>query len=223
MSKETIVERYLFRGAFTPPLVASASGFPWCYKLTKTAGSPAVVGTAGVLAHTLDAQAEVEVAKSYFGDQLSYPIGKLKRVRFWASLTASSFTPITAFLGMTGNANDTLSSIGQFAVFKVTGSSSLVIDTKDGTVTNTGISTGSIAWSGGTVKQFEIDFSKGTGDVRFFVDNADGDLRPVAAKKTFDMSNYTGNLQPYVQVQKSSNGATATLNLVRVDVEVNQN
>lgn len=221
MSKETICERHLFRGAMTPPVVGSPDGTIWRKKTTGT--NTSVLGTAGVMALVMDSVVEIQNAKLYFGNQLSYAIGSLKRVRFWASLTASSFTPVTAFLGLASNENDALASISQFAVFKVTTSSTLLIDTKDGTNTNTGVSTGGIVWSGGTVKQFVIDFSKGTSDVRFHVDNADGDLRPVAAKTTFNMSGYTGNFQPIVQLQKTSNAATGTLNVVRIDVELNQN
>ena len=56
-------------------------------------------------------------------------------------------------------------------------------------------------------KKFRISFNAGTSDVRFFVDDD-----RVAAGTTFDMSNYTAGLQPYFQLQKTSdNNADAAI------------
>jgi hypothetical protein len=48
-----------------------------------------------------------------------------------------------------------------------------------------------------------IDFTGGKSDVKFYIDGA-----RVAASTTFDMSGYSAGLQPYVQIQKTSDANT---------------
>jgi hypothetical protein len=54
-----------------------------------------------------------------------------------------------------------------------------------------------------TYKKFYIDFTGGKSNVKFYVDGA-----RVAASTTFDMSNYSAGLQPYVQHQKTADTNT---------------
>lgn len=219
MAKTVRTDVFTFPGAMTPPAVGSPDGSVWRSKITKTAGSPNVVATAGVMALTLDTQNEVQNVKLYMGNQLSYPFANLMAVRFWASLTASAFNNVTAIVGVATNENDAVASISKGAWFKVTTSNAVVLDSTDGTNTNTGIATNAVTWSGGTYKLFQIDFTAGLGDVRFYCDNGDGDLRRQAQKTTFNMAAATGNVQLYAQLQKTAAAASATLNVRRIEVD----
>jgi len=59
-----------------------------------------------------------------------------------------------------------------------------------------------------TYKRFVISFAAGKSDVRFFID---GDR--VAAGTTFNMSQATGQLQPFVQLQKTSDNNTDSVSI----------
>ena len=59
-----------------------------------------------------------------------------------------------------------------------------------------------------------IDFSGGTANVKFYVDGV-----RVGSSTTFDMSGYTAGLQPYVQIQKTSdtNVDSVTIDYIKID------
>ena len=110
--------------------------------------------------------------------------------------------------------NDAIDTIGEAALFRVIGSGSttnLVVESDDGTNNNDDIATGTTLVN--AYKKLVISFANGTADVRFYVDGA-----RVAASQLFDMSNYTGGLQPYFQLQKSSdaNANSVVIDYVRV-------
>ena len=120
--------------------------------------------------------------------------------------------------GLTGDRNDTIDSIAQAAIFRVVGADSttaVVVESDDGTNNNDDVATGQTLIN--AYKTFKIDFSQGTSDVRFMMDDANG-LRRVATGTTFDMSNYTGSLQPFVQIQKTADTNTDGLTIDYIKV-----
>ena len=64
-------------------------------------------------------------------------------------------------------------------------------------------------------KHMQIDFTNGKSDVRFYVENSGGQMRRVASTTTFDMSNYSGSLQPMFKVEKASG---TTVDSIEIDL-----
>jgi hypothetical protein len=122
-------------------------------------------------------------------------------------------TTMLAF-GMIGDRNDAIDTIAQAAIFRVVGAddtTDIVVETDDGTTDNNDVATGQSLVD--AYKIFTISFALGKADVRFFIDG-----QPVATGTTFDMSAYTGALQPFVQIQKTSDANVdgVTVDLVEI-------
>ena len=97
-------------------------------------------------------------------------------------------------------------------MFRVIGADSatnVVVESDDGTNDNNDVATGQTLVN--TYRDFKISFATGTNDVRFFVGG-----QPVATSTTFDMSNYTGALQPFLQIQKTADTNTDGVTLSQV-------
>lgn len=219
-NRAVITTPYDFLGHQRPPVVGSPDGTPWRKKLTG-AGPPTVGSNGGFMDLALEATNEAQVACLYFGNDLSFDIDNLLAIRFWAKVTASLNAACSLAMGLAVAQNDTIGSIAQCLLFRAIGNNNIVIDTKDGTHTNAQIATGQTLVA--TTKKFEINFAKGLSDVRFFMDNADGNLRQVAPKTTFDLSAYAAGLQPYFQMQKSAATAVGTASIQRVEIDWRQN
>ena len=216
--KRTCVERFDFRGAYAPPLTASRLG-KWAKADTSAAGSPTVqTGSSGAMELTQVNTNEAENLCLYYGDVLPYDIDDLVRFEMWVAVTASLNAAISAAWGLTGARNDAIDSIAQAALFRVIGNNN--VDVATGETLST------------TFKRFVIDFSAGnlaqsppsrslggTADVRFHIGNSAGLLRRVAAGTRFNMSNYTGGLQPFFQIQKTADAATGVLYVLGGEIE----
>jgi hypothetical protein len=116
--------------------------------------------------------------------------------------TIDSATSIS--FGLTGDRNDTIDSIAQLALFRLIGSNAIVCETDDGTTDKDDVATGETLTN--VYRWFTIDFTYGINDVRFFVDG-----KRVCSSTTFDMSAYTGSVQPFWQIQKTSDANTDAL------------
>lgn len=159
----------------------------------------------GAVAHASDEHAvscaltttdEAQDATLYMGDELQFDIDKLLRVEFRAKVTTPG-TGVKIVAGMAGNHNLDKDTIAQSAWFAWDGSLATVAETDDGTNNNDDVATG-VTLTTATYADFMIDFSDSS-DVRFYINGS-----RVASGTTFDMSNYTGNLQPYVSCDKAS-------------------
>lgn len=226
----TRIDRFNFRGALSPPAVASREGI-WCKADTSSAGAPLVASVSGgPMELTLAADEEVENICLYTGDILPYDIDDLVRVEWTAKLTASLNAAVSGAFGIASARNDALNSVAAHAWFHFTGSNAIVVETDDGTTDNDDVATG-ISLST-TYRRFAIEFGVGNNprnppslsqggksDVRFYISNDNGSLRRVATATRFDMSAYTGNLQLLAQLQKTSATAVATLSLLEAEVE----
>lgn len=213
--------RWLDDFIFGGTVGAASDGTVWVVTDTSTAGAPTAVVvnpsvSAGELKITLAADNEAENMCLDFGDVLAFDIDKIRNVKFRVK-TGAATMPTASMLsfGLQGARNDTIDSIAQHISFRVIGADSttlVVVESDDGTTDKDDIATGQTLIN--AYKDFEIDFSQGTGDVRLFVDG-----QPVATGTTFDMSAYTGGLQPYVQLQKtaSTNAPSVTIDYVQVE------
>ena len=157
---------------------------------------------------------EIQNACLNFGDILVFDIDSLIDVTFRVKMNQATLNAASMFaIGLQGDRNDAIDSIAQHASFRLIGASDAVlVETDDGTTDKDDVATG--ATLAASYKDLKISFANGTRDVRFLVDG-----QPVAESTTFDMSAYTGALQPYAQIQKTA--ATATDGFTLCSVEVN--
>jgi hypothetical protein len=212
---------------------ASGTGGPFVIADTSAAGAPTVVGLdGGGIRMLLASTTEVENLCLYFGDKLSFDIDDI--IRFWAIVktvaTLDSATQIA--FGLASARNDAIDSIGEAALFRAIANNSIVAETDDGTNNNDDVATGLTL--GATWKRFEINFAERVStmeppslsvgrpsNIGFYGANDNGSLRRVASGTRFDMSNYSSGLQPFFQIQKTSDANTDNLDILQVGVEFN--
>ncbi len=221
--KEVVTYSDDFIGAQS--MQTSAGDGPWVVTDVSSSGTPTYIGddseNSGAITITLDGSSEAESVRIHHNDIKSFDIDKIQTVRYIVKIAAFSAVSTIVF-GVAGDTNATLDSIAQCAWFRMQGSDSqtaVVVETDDGTVVNRDVATSQTLAA--VYKTFEISFVNGTDDVRFYMDNGDGQLRRVAASTTFDMSNFTGNLQPYFGLDKASGTTvdTITIDLVEITYE----
>jgi len=201
-------------------LSTAGQGDPWVVTTTGSGTAAYVDGSAsGEVTIDNESTGEVQNTCLSFGDKLAMDIDKIQGAEFRIKMNQAALDATTSLaFGLTGDRNDAIDSVAQAALFRVIGGDSttaVVVESDDGTNDNNDVATGQTLIN--AYKLFKIDFSQGTSDVRFYMDDANG-LRRVAAGTTFDMSNYTGSLQPFVQLQKTSDTNTdgVTIDYVKV-------
>ncbi|MGV3605203.1 MAG: hypothetical protein ACO1RA_02265 [Planctomycetaceae bacterium] len=234
MSKQTRTQIYSFRGSQKPPAVASRDGNPFCSFTAQTSGTPTVAAVSGgSMDLTLDATNEVQVACLYQGDILPFAIDDILKIEFIVKLSSAALNAaITGAIGLASARNSTLNSITNAALFRFAGgtSNSMVIDTRDGTNSQSGIATGQVPgtayrrlvmdFAGGVKTQAPPLLSKGgKAQVLFYMSDANGYLKRVAQNTNFDMSALSGNLQLFAQIQKTGVAAGGTLSIAEILVE----
>lgn len=188
---------------------------PWVVAVTGAA-PPTAVRNASNAVFALTSASQEQILGGGHGDALSFDIDDLQSIEFRARIGATAFTSgsILAF-GVGSARNNTLDSVAANAWFRMEGanSTSLVyVETDDGVRDIDDVSTG--VTLGTTFKKFVIDFTGGKSNVRF---NIDG--KWVASSTKFDMSAYSGGLQPIIQLQKgtNTNADVLTVDYVRVE------
>lgn len=215
------VDDFFGAGTF---LAAPLGGDLWDITDTSAAGTPTYVyvdgSSTGEVALDFDSQAEAQNICLSNKNILQFDIDKIQGAEFRVKMNQAAADATTSLaFGLTGDRNDAIDTIAQAALFRVIGADSttaVVVETDDGTTDNNDVATGQTLVA--AYKTFKIDFSNGTSDVRFFMDDGNGSLSRVASSTTFDMSAYTGSLQVLVQLQKTSDANTdgVTLDYVKV-------
>lgn len=190
----------------------SNAGHGWDVAAT---GSGTVAGVDGGRGVSIDNESTGEVQNTclYWGDILGIDIDDIIEASFWVKMNQATLDATSMFaIGLTGDRNDAIDSIAQAAIFRLIGASAAVlVETDDGTNNNDDVATG--ATLGTTTKRLTISFATGKSDVRFFIDG-----QPVATGTTFDMSAYSGALQPLAQLQKTSDTNTDGVTIERVRI-----
>ncbi len=215
MSKKNFWEHVLDffgSGTFTG---AAADNAPLLVKDTSAVGAPTYAyanpSATGELKVDFDATAEAQNVCVYQNDVLQFDIDKITEVEFRVKMNQAAVAAATSFaFGLASARNDVIDTIAQAALFRVIGATSttlVVVDTDDGVLDNNQIATGKALDN--SYHDFTISFAAGTDDVRFFIDG-----QPVATATKFDLSNYTGSLQLFLQLQKT---ADANVNGFTVD------
>lgn len=203
-----------FYGAGTLPTSATA-GTDWVITETSSSGTPtfAVVSPSatGEVALTFDNTSEIQNVCLSHGNVLGFDIDNIQQVEYRVKFVATADTATTLVVGVGSARNDNPDSVAANAYFKCAGSNAIVVETDDGVNDNDDKATGKSLVA--SYKRLVIDFTGGKSNVKFYVD---GDR--VAASTTFDMSNYSGSLQPLVQLQKTAdtNTDSVTVDYVRI-------
>lgn len=232
MGRQTREWVYQFRGDCTFP--ATGAGVPWVKTDTSSAGAPTMLGLlGGGVRLLLASDVEAENLCLSFGNVLAFDIDDI--IRFWviAKTPIATLDSTTQMAwGMSSNRHDTIDSIAEHLLFRCIGNNDVVVESDDGTTDlddkPTGLTLGS-SW-----KRFECDLasrnttieppsvSKGRkSNVEFYGSNSLGSRRRVASGTRFDVSAYTGGLQPIIQLQKSSDSNVDALDILEFGVEYN--
>jgi hypothetical protein len=202
-----------FQGAQLFPTSATA-GTLWKLSVTGAAPPTAAVNTpsnGGEVLFTLTSAAQVQNLCLDFADRLTFDIDQLKMVEFRVKCSAGFTSNVSLGFGLQSARNDDLDATTQHAQFRLKGNNNVLVETDDNVIDNNTVATGKTLAA--AYKRFVIDFSKGKSDLRFYVD---GEV--VAPATRLSMANYSGSLQPFIQLQKASSAdtGTATLDYVKV-------
>lgn len=227
--RDVLTYRYDFRGANIPPTSSTQS--PWI-RAGSGSGASATLSD-GALLLAFDNTSEAARQAIYFNDHLAFDIDDLVRFEALVKFDTAVSSNVIVGIGMTSAFNATLDSIAQAAIFRVEGDNDLLCETDDGTNNNDDVDSGfdaqndwqrlAIDFSGGVQTRSGVASLGGKGNVQFFAGNAAGYLRRCAAATQFDMSNYSGGLQPFLQIQKGSSTDTGNLYIREVCVQVKAN
>ena len=185
----------------------SASGKGWVIADTSSAGTPTYTrgGIGGEATLAFSSTSEIQNVCLYMGDDLNFDIDKLIHIEMRVKMgQAAADSASSVAFGLASARNDAIDSIAEAALFRVIGAddtTAIVVETDDGTNDNDDVSTGQSLSN--VYRRFFIDFAGGKSNVEFQVDGT-----PVARSTTFDMSNYSGGLQPFIQLQKTADANT---------------
>lgn len=185
---------------------------PWLVTDTSAAGSPTYVRNASNAVLTLASTSEVENVCLSHGDALSFDIDDLLSVEMRVKVTGCT-TGTSISWGVGSARNDDPTAMTALALFRMVGATSttdVTVETDDNVTDTAPVSTATSLST--TFKRFVIDFSNKS-DIKFYIDG-----NRVARTTTFTMAGYTSNLQPYIQIQKTSSANTdaVTVDYVKI-------
>lgn len=182
------------------PTAGSNVGHNWIITDTSAAGAPTHAPVDGGKGLKVDmaSTSEAENLCASWGDILGVDIDDILEVRIRIKQNQATIDAASSLaFGVAGDRNDAIDSVAQHALFRLIGSNAIVCESDDGTTDVDDVATGKSLTN--APKDFIISFARSKADVRFFADG-----QPVAEGTTFDMSAYTGALQPFVQLQKTA-------------------
>lgn len=186
-------------------LTASPAGSDvWDIADTSSSGTPTytVGGINGEATLAFDNTSEIQNVCLFMSDVLNFDIDTVQRIELRVKQGQATIDSASSIaFGLASARNDAIDSIAAHASFRLIGSNAVVVETDDGTNDNDDVATGQSLTN--AYKRFVIDFTGGTSNVKFYIDG-----NRVASATTFDMSNYTSGLQPYVQLQKTADTNT---------------
>lgn len=214
----------IFFGGAAAVSTSSVWYSPW--KHTATTGSPTCVfgvdsgtssGFGGYARMAHSSATQIENGTLSFGDVLQFGITQRLVIEGRVRLGQSALDTATSLVfGMAGDRNSTLDSVAQHAWFRMEGGTSttaVVYESDDGT-TDTDDQSTSLTLTTGW-KSWKIDMTDLT-KVKFHLSDAGGTL--VRLPVTTNMSAYAGALQPFIQLQKTSDNNVDAIELAQFDV-----
>lgn len=190
---------------------------PWKASTTQTGGTPVADYVAGAhggafkIAH--DATSEAQTERVDFNDKLYFDITKKPvidiRLKIVGSAGAVFATGTVLVAGLAAARNATLTSNACFGWFRVNAAARTILyESKDGTTTVAPTTTG-VAYVENTYLRLRIDFSV-LAAVQFYIDEVN-----VA---TVNMAAATGNLQPVVELQKTTGTGVPAVTIDYIEV-----
>jgi hypothetical protein len=231
-NRSMTIDRFDFRGAIELVNSGSVSPIPWRRTIVGAA-PPTIGGTADGMTAAFTSTSEAQSLRLSFADVLSYDIDDLIYFETLVRITSATLTNVSAIIGMASAGNAVINTIGEQASFGINGSLALFCETDDGTRDNDDIATG-LTLTTGAWTRLRIDFATGTttvspgpslggkSNIQFYAGTATSSanipMRRVALGTRFDMSAYSGGLQPYVQFQKASSTDVGSLSVKYIEV-----
>lgn len=198
-----------FAGASVTFPTAANIGTPWLTAVTGAA-PPTHLRNAGEAVLSLTSADQAQILSLHHGNALSFDIDDLQIVEMRVQLNAALTSGLILTFGVGSARADDADAVAAHATFRMvaaTSTTAVFVETDDSVRDIDDITTGQTL---GTIyKRFKIDFTGGKSNVKFYIDGAQ-----VATTQVFDMSGYSGGLQPIIQLQKAS-GTGA--NICRVD------
>jgi hypothetical protein len=210
----------------------SAGVDPWVATITGTTPTVTRIDlseTAGAyrpgVAQLVFAGTEIQNVCLSFGNKLAFDINKTRGfecgLRYVAEAASKKDTTTTMAWGLTGDRNDAIDSIAIASIFRLAGAADIaaqpvVVENDDATNTNDDVATG-LTMTDSLWYKFKIDLSN-LDDVKMFGGLAAGEMIRLAPSTTLKMSSYGGGLQPFFQIQKTSDANTDALQIDYVRV-----
>lgn len=196
--------RYEFLETWTGDTIipTTAAGGRWLQTETGTTGDSKTLTnmSGGALKMLLASTSEAENLCVSHGDILHFDIDQDLVFQAMFHIGANAATTQIG-IGMASARNDDLGAIAEFALFRIKeAAQDLLIETDDGSEDNDDKDT-TVNLVDDTDVHVAIDF-RDTSDVKFYVNGV-----RVLSASTYDMSNYTGKLQPIMQVYKAATSA----------------
>lgn len=208
MARTTWKDHFIYGGAAFG--TAAASNTPW--RVTETGastvwtagldnGTSAGIGHLARIGHS--SATEIQNICLSFGDVLQHSIADELIMEGRIRLGQSALDTATSLVfGLAGDRNDVLDTVAQNCWFRMEGGTSttaVYFESDDGT-TDTDDQVTSLTLTTGW-KKFKID-ARNKAAIRMHFADANGVLIPMGT--TLNMSAYAGCLQPYFQIQKTS-------------------
>jgi len=186
---------------------------PWGTVDVSSAGSPTIDYVAdsanGSFGLTHDTQDELQSMTLSFADQLVVDIAQGPVFEAKVTLTTALTADQRVVVGLASARNATLDSIATNAWFRMEGANlDILWETDDGTTNDDDNNTGS-DWVSGTAMVLRID-CRNLAQIVFYIDGV-----AVAAGA---MAAATGNLQPYIEIQKDAGADANSLAIDYVSV-----
>lgn len=171
--------------------------------------------SSGELSVAMDVIQEIQIVTLYQNNTQQFDIDKLTTVEFRVKMNQASVDTATNFtIGLASDQDNTINSIVTLAAWRLNGGTSVtvpLIETDDGSNDE---SESAVTTLINAYRELKIDFTNGTDDVRFFMDGA-----RVVSGTTFDMSNFTGSVQLFAQLQKTADANTDGFTIDRITVK----
>jgi len=210
----------------------SAGVDPWVATITGTTPTVTRIDlseTAGVyrpgIAQLVFAGTEIQNVCLSFGNKLAFDINKTRGfecgLRYVAEASSKKDTTTTMAWGLTGDRNDAIDSIAIASIFRLAGAADIaaqpvVVENDDATNTNDDVATG-LTMTDSLWYKFKIDLNN-LDDVKMYGGLAAGEMIRLAPSTTLKMSAYGGGLQPFFQIQKTSDANTDAMQIDYVRV-----
>lgn len=221
--------RSLILTPYNTPLPSVSGAGPLVTTQTGTPGAVSVDVAENAWKLPIAATNEAEANRLSFGG-LRFPIANIKGIGIKAKCSALDSTTLQAAFGFCSTPNDDTDAIAEGCFFKIGTDDSIVVESDDGTTNVDDVSTGQTNAAGWRYYWLNLADAVKLGDPRFGGNvggraiiqpsmTIGGLLRPVARGTQFDLSGYSGRIQPFAQIIKGASTDTGSLHIAEIRVD----